>query len=88
MNKRIKKKHFTRFANGVMYFRYEGDEWCAYEKAKPFKGRDGRRLYQYAMESGHTDLSDDVPEFNPRSRYVFSVEVGRGGGRFLTVERV
>lgn len=88
MNKRIKKKHFDRFATGVMYSRHEGDEWSAYSDAKPFKGRDGRRLCQYALECGRIVVFCDKPEFNPHRKYVFSVEESQTGVRRVAVERV
>lgn len=88
MNKRIKKKHFDRFATGVMYFRNEGNRWNAYRGAKPFNGRDGRRLYQYALECGHIGVFCGKPEFNPRHKYVFSVEESPTGVRRVSVERV
>lgn len=56
MNKRIKWKHYVRFAESVMYYREEGLEWCRHEKAKPVGGKAAKRCWQYALQCGHKSL--------------------------------
>lgn len=73
MNKRIKWKHYVRFAETVMYYREEGLEWCSYQKAKPVGGKAAKRCWQYALKCGHKSLFGIKPVFIPERKYVFAV---------------
>lgn len=73
MNKRIKRKHFVRFAEAVMYYREEGHEWCSYQKAKSVGGKAAKRCWQYALKCGHKSMFDVKPVFIPERKYVFAV---------------
>lgn len=83
MNKRIKRKHFVRFAEAVMYYREEGLEQCSYQKAKPVGGKAAKRCWQYALECGHKSLLNVKPAFRPDRKYVFAVTQTSDFRRFV-----
>ena len=83
MNKRIKRKHFIRFAEAVMYYREEGLEQCSYQKAKPVGGKAAKRCWQYALECGHKSLLNVKPAFRPDRKYVFAVTQTSDFRRFV-----
>lgn len=83
MNKRIKRKHFVRFVEAVMYFTQDGREWCSYQKAKPVCGKAAKRCWQYALECGHKSLLGGKPVFRPDRKYVFAVTQTSDFQRFV-----
>lgn len=87
MNKRIKWKHFVRFAETIMYYREEGLEWCRHEKAKPVGGKAAKRCWQYALQCGHKSLYKSLfgvkPVFIPEKKYVFAVTQTSDFRRFV-----